>query len=115
MNPPSQHQLRFFNRYLPQTIVSSCMLASATEQFRYRGEKALYVAERIWIGLIVVVNLAAIAGGFYVAGSFWAGVQYWRDMYDPGKHGIGAALINEVLLSPAALMYTWRSRLAARH
>lgn len=61
---------------------------------------------RIWIGLVLLLNVAGVAGIFFTAETFWAGVGQVQDVYSPFNlwtHGLNIALI-----SPAIGAYFWR-------
>lgn len=61
-----------------------------------------------WIGLILLANMAAIFGFFYIAPSFWAGIAKVWDIYSP--FNVVNWIAEVVALAPAIGALIWRDR-----
>lgn len=66
--------------------------------------KALHWFIRIWIAMVILVNVAAIAGMFLSDG-FWGGLGRVQDTYSP--FNIINWIMEVVLLAPALLAAWW--------
>lgn len=72
-------------------------------------QKVLWWFVRIWVGLVALVNLAAIVGSFIGARTLVEGAARVQDIYDPFNSG--TVIINLVLLLPAFGAYGWFERI----
>lgn len=61
----------------------------------------------IWVGLVLLLNVIAVAGIFLVSG-FWEGVARVQDTYSP--FNIINWVVEVVLLSPALVTAWWLER-----
>jgi hypothetical protein len=62
----------------------------------------------VWLSLILLINIFAIAGFFVGADSVWAGIQKVQETYSP--FNVINWLVELVTLSPAIGAYVWRER-----
>lgn len=69
--------------------------------------KALRWFIQLWIGIFILVNLAAIAGTFLHDG-FWGCLSRLQDIYSP--FNIFNWIMEVLLLSPALLAARWLDR-----
>lgn len=69
--------------------------------------KALRWFIQLWIGIVILVNLAAIAGMLLHDG-FWDGLSRVQDIYSP--FNIFNWIMEVLLLSPALLAAWWLDR-----
>ncbi|MGV2137406.1 hypothetical protein ACQZ45_05435 [Agrobacterium sp. 16-2014-1-2a] len=67
-------------------------------------DKALHWFVRIWVGVVILVNLVAIAGMFMHDG-FWGGVNRMQETYSP--FNIFNWIMEVLLLSPALVAAWW--------
>lgn len=74
-------------------------LRRAQWQQKSRFQKFAWWFERVWLGLVLAINLAAIAGSF-IGVSLVEGATKVQKMYDPFSGGMGTIIINAVLLAP---------------
>ncbi|WP_304829990.1 hypothetical protein [Candidatus Binatus sp.] len=65
-----------------------------------------------WLVLVLIVNLAAVAGAIVSAGGFLDGVIAAADMYSPFT--ISTYIINVVLITPALAAHAWADRIESR-
>jgi len=75
-------------------------------------DKALTWFIRLWLGLALLVNLAAVAGLMLTAPGFWAGLGRVAEIYSP--FNVINYLAELALLSPALGAYLWREKRRAR-
>lgn len=71
-------------------------------------DKALTWFIRIWVGLIVLLNVAAIIGFFATAPSFWAGIARVQETYSP--FNVVNWIVEVISLSPALAAMWWRDK-----
>jgi hypothetical protein len=63
---------------------------------------------RIWMGLVMLLNIAGIVGYAITTESIWDFVSWVQETYSPFNlwtHGL-----NVILVSPAILTYFWRKK-----
>jgi ABC-type Fe3+ transport system permease subunit len=77
-----------------------------------RGARILLRLAFVWLGLVLLFNLAAICGAFIGSKGLLDGWRQVQDVYGP--FSFGTYIINAVLLSPAAGAYEWASRIERR-
>jgi hypothetical protein len=71
-------------------------------------DKVLTWFIRIWIGLVITVNLIAILGLFISADTFLGGWQRVQEIYSP--FNVANFAMELILLAPAFAVYAWREQ-----
>jgi hypothetical protein len=77
-----------------------------------RSSRLLLRFAGVWVGAVVLVNLAVIVTAFLTAGNVLDGAIKAADIYSPFE--FATYLINVILIAPAALAYWWADRIAVR-
>lgn len=67
---------------------------------------------KVWVFLVLIINIIAIIGFFIEASSFWEGWQKIVDTYSP--FNIINYIMELMLLSPAIGAYLWHEKLKTR-
>ena len=73
----------------------------------YTTNKLLNVFIKVWVGVVVTLNLMGVAGAF-LGNDFWTAVGNIQEWYSP--FNIWTHSLNIILVSPAIMVYLWLER-----
>jgi len=67
---------------------------------------------RLWVGLVILLNVVAMIGFMWAAPTVWAGIAKIQDIYNP--YNVWNFVAEAVAVSPALGALAWRERRRAR-